>query len=120
MDVGINNAGGEIFPLHIHSGTARKQQCRLAVPVAQLLIVKDVADNAVFNKNPPFKGETFVYNHRIFKNQLCHYFFPLILRNLRPITPQNASPNMLLLILETPAVRSTNITETSAILKPSL
>ena len=52
--------------------------------------------------------------------QFLHFAALVNLRNLRAITPQKASPNMLPDILDVPALRLTNITGTSAMRNPSL
>ena len=53
--------------------------------------------------------------------KICaHYFLGLIFLIFSPMTPQNASPKIPLLIFEVPSVLSTNMIGTSLILNPSL
>ena len=84
-----------------------------------LLVLPEHSGNAV----AVYQNRTFSLLIRGHDNSILkkyHFCFGLMFLNLSFITPQKASPNIPLLILDVPSVLSTKMIGTSFILKPNL
>ena len=65
VHVGIYHARGDIAPGEVHNLAITAREGRFALAVVGTRVVEHILYDAVINKNPPFKGETFVYKRSV-------------------------------------------------------
>ena len=116
MDVGVDAACHQHFPLQVNDFRSFRKGTAAGF-FHGVFTVSDAFYAAVINGKGALFGRRPRYDLCLGKKD--HSFRGCSLRNRSLRTPQNASPKMPLLILDSPSFRLMKMIGTSAILKPS-